>query len=124
MRRLYLNSANGFLAACLVAALAASCSAQNITVPISAVAGEPASIAITGSGKATLYILGPGISTKQEVNLGEDLKLRGDALRSTGDYHIIASSDSCNTATFYMPRANPPTLPFLVHRGPVPVASK
>ena len=128
MRRLCLNCAYGFLAlgvaACLMAALAASCSAQNITVPTSAVAGEPASIAITGSGKATLYILGPGISTKQEVNLGEDLKLRGDALKNAGDYHIVARSDSCHSATFYVSAGKPASLTFLVHPSRVPVSQQ
>jgi hypothetical protein len=108
----------------LLTATAAVCSAQSVTVPKSAAAGEPQSISLLGSGKGTLYIFGPGISTKQEVNLGEDLKLRGEALRNAGDYHVIICSDSCHSAIFFVSAAKPSSLTFLVHPSRVPVSQQ
>jgi len=109
-----------FLAACL----GQICWAQSITVPSSAVAGEPLTITTTGSGKATFYLLGQGVSNKHEISLGEPIKLRGDALRNAGDYHVIVCSDTCHSATFYVSAGKPASLTFLVHPSRVPVSQQ
>jgi len=67
MRRLSLICA----ALCLVAC-SLPCMAQDLRVPASVTAGDEVTIPTTGSGKATFYLLGPGISRKGDVNLGEE----------------------------------------------------
>jgi hypothetical protein len=108
----------------LAACVAAACWAQNITVPTSAVAGEPATISTTGSGKATFYLLGQGVSNKHDITLGEDIKLRGDALRNAGDYHVVVCADTCLSATFYVSAGKPSSVTFLVHPSRVPVSQQ
>jgi len=46
--------------------LAEACWAQNIDirVPTSVAAGDEATISTAGSGKATFYLVGPGVSLK------------------------------------------------------------
>jgi hypothetical protein len=109
------------VAACF-AFVAETCRAQTITVPTAAVAGEPATLSISGSGKATFYLLGPGISNKHEISLGEEMKLRGDVLRYAGDYQVIVCGDPCKSATFFVSAAKPASLSFLVHPSRVPVS--
>src|ERR1700731_860922 len=123
MRRALLNCGFACLAVCLTSVCLTSAGwGQNITVPTSAVAGEPATLSIAGSGKATFYLIGPGVSNKHEINLGEDIKLRGDVLRNAGDYQVIVCSDSCHSTTFFVIAAKPASLSFLVHPSRVPVS--
>jgi hypothetical protein len=47
--------------------------------PASAIAGEEATISTNGSGKATFYLLGPGVSRKSDVSLGSEVQLKTHA---------------------------------------------
>ena len=96
--------------------------AQDLRVPASVTAGDEATIPTTGSGKATFYLLGPGISRKGDVNLGEEIHLQAKDLRNAGDYLALLCSDSCHSGTFYVTAAKPASLTFLVHPSRVPVA--
>jgi hypothetical protein len=122
-----LRSRNSFAAALslavvfLTAALSAAWG-QAITAPTTAVAGVPVTLSIAGSGKATFYLLGPGISNKHEINLGEEMKLRGEVFRNAGEYHLLVCADSCKSATFYVTAAQPASLSFLAHPSRVPVS--
>ncbi len=111
----------GFLLICVAACLAEICWAQEIRVPASVTAGEEASIATSGSGRATFYLVGPGASQKSDVTLGEDIHLRPEDLRNAGSYLILICSDTCQSATFYVTAAKPNSLTFLVHPSRVPV---
>ena len=102
--------------------VSAACLAQEIRVPSSATAGEETAISTTGSGKATLYILGPSISEKRDVQLGEEIRLQAQELKSAGDYLAIVCADTCRTSTFYISPGQPSKLTFLVHPSRVPVA--
>jgi hypothetical protein len=115
MRGLFLTCAT----LCLVAAVSA---AQDLRAPSSASAGEEATISTTGSGKATFYLLGPGVSRKTEINLGEEIHLPAQDLRKAGSYLALVCSGTCNSATFYVSAAKPASLAFLVHPSRVPVA--
>ncbi len=106
---------------CLALSLAPAW-AQDITAPKSAVAGEQVTLSIAGSGKATFYLIGPGISNTHEINLGEEIKLRGDVLRTAGDYQVVVCGDPCKSATFYVMPAKPFSISFLVHPSRVPVS--
>jgi hypothetical protein len=95
---------------------------QNVTAPTNAIAGEPVTLSIAGSGKATFFLIGPGISNKHEISLGEDMKLRGEVFRNAGDYRVIVCADSCKSASFYVTAAKPASISFLVHPSRVPVS--
>jgi hypothetical protein len=95
---------------------------QTITAPTYAVAGAPLTLSIAGSGKATFYLMGPGISNKHEINLGEEMKLRGEVFRNAGEYHVLVCTDSCKSATVYVTAAQPASLSFLAHPSRVPVS--
>jgi hypothetical protein len=117
MRRLSLICAALCLVACSLAGMA-----QDLRVPASVMAGDEATIPTTGSGKATFYLLGPGISRKGDVNLGEEIHLQAKDLRNAGDYLALVCSDTCHSGTFYVMAAKPASLTFLVHPSRVPVA--
>src|SRR5260370_36847785 len=98
--------------------------AQDLRVPAPVTAGDDATIATSGSagsGKATFYLLGPGVSRKNDVNLGEEIHLQGQDLRNAGDYLALVCSDICRSGTFYVIAAKPASLSFLVHPSRVPV---
>src|SRR5579872_1338121 len=106
--------------ACLLGA--ALCVAQGVRVPSLVTAGEEASISTTGSGKATFYLLGPGVSSKREITLGEEIRLQPQELHNAGAYLILVCSGTCQSATFYVIANKPARLTFLVHPSRVPVA--
>jgi len=103
--------------------LAQLCSAQivDIHVPASVVAGNEAAISTSGSGKATLYLSGPGISRKTDIDLGHEINIQSQDLKNAGVYFVIVCSDTCRSASFYVSAANPAAMTFLVHPSRVPV---
>ena len=111
---------------CLSVALstvtAGTSAAQDLRAPSAVTAGESSTISTTGSGKATFYLVGPGVSTKSDVSLGNEISLRGKDLRDAGEYFAVLCSESCRSASFYVTPAKPANLAFLVHPSRVPVA--
>jgi len=104
--------------------LSASISAgQDLRAPSAVTAGEAAIISTKGSGKATFYLVGPGVSYKSDVSLGNEISLRGQDLRDAGQYFAVLCSESCHSASFYVSPAKPASLAFLVHPSRVPVAA-
>jgi len=96
--------------------------AQDIRVPSSVAAGDEATISTTGSGKATFYLIGPSVSRKNDVNLGEEIKLQPRDVQIAGNYLALVCSGECRSANFYVSPAKPAALTFLVHPSRVPVA--
>jgi hypothetical protein len=118
MRRfLVMGAVLGWLGAASLAA-----SAQDFRVPDSAVAGDEVSISTSGSGTATLYLMGPGVSRKSDVNLGEEIHLSAADLRNAGGYLAILCSGPCRSENFYVSAAKPASLAFPVHPSRVPVS--
>ncbi len=109
---------------CAAVFVSASCLGQNIDihVPSTVVAGDEATISTAGSGKATFYLLGPGVSHKNHVSLGQEIQLHSQDLRNAGAYRAIVCSNTCRSATFYVSGAKPVSLTFLVHPSRVPVS--
>jgi hypothetical protein len=105
-----------------VICLFATSEAQDVRVPASAIAGEEASISTAGSGKATFYLIGPGVSKKADVNLGEEIHLQAQDLRNAGEYLALVCSGECHNASFFVSAGKPHSLTFLVHPSRVPVA--
>jgi len=97
--------------------------AQDLRAPSAVTAGEAVTISTTGSGKATFYLVGPGVANKSEVSLGGEIALRSQDLRDAGQYFAVLCSDSCHSASFYVMSAKPASLAFLVHPSRVPVAA-
>jgi hypothetical protein len=91
-------------------------------VPASVVAGSEAAISTTGSGNATLYLLGPGISRKNDVTLGSDVRILPQDLQNAGNYVAVLCSGTCRSASFYVIAAKPASLAFLVHPSRVAVS--
>jgi hypothetical protein len=96
--------------------------AQELRVPASLAAGAEAAISSTGSGKATFYLAGPGVSKKEEITLGNEIPLTAKDLRTAGNYLAILCSASCQSSSFYVLPAEPNSLTFLVHPSRVPVS--
>lgn len=107
---------------CAVLCLLGVSSAQEIRVPQSVTAGDDASISTTGSGKATFYLFGPGVSRKSDVDLGQQVQLNGNDLRNAGKYFAIVCSGEYHSASFFVVPAKPSSVTFLVHPSRVPVA--
>src|SRR5258706_2723619 len=122
MRRISLIGIQFCAVMCMAGAAVKVCSAQEIRVPTSATAGEEATISTTGSGKASFYLLGPGVSRKSDVSLGEEIHLASQELRNAGDYLALLCSSTCRSASFYVTAAKPASLTFLVHPSRVPVS--
>lgn len=108
--------------ACLLC-LAMTSLAQDVSLgaPSSAVAGEAASISTTGSGSATFYLLGPSISLKKDVQLGQEIQVTGAQLKSAGRYVATVCEGGCNSISFFVTSAKAATLTFLVHPSRAPV---
>jgi hypothetical protein len=98
------------------------CRAQDFQVPAAVSAGDEADISTAGSGKATFYLIGPGVSRKSEANLGESIHLHAQDTRTAGDYLAILCSSTCRSTGFHVSAAKPASLTFLVHPSRVPVA--
>jgi len=109
---------------CAAVCLAEACGAQNVEVRVSfpVVAGNGATVSTSGSGKAIFYLVGPGVSSKNEIKLGEEIQLRTRDTQNAGAYQAIVCSERCASATFYVSAANPASLTFLVHPSRVPVS--
>ncbi len=90
-------------------------------MPDSLAAGDSASIPTTGSGKATFYLSGPGVSQKSDVALGEQIRLKPTDLQNSGFYQAILCADTCHGANFYVAPARAASVTFLVHPSRVPV---
>jgi hypothetical protein len=113
-----------FLSLSLALCLDGLCAAEDsgVRVPTSVIAGEPATISTMGSGRATFYVLGPGISRKSDVRLGEEIHLDSQYTRNAGAYQVIVCADTCQSATFYVTADKAAALTFLVHPSRVPVS--
>lgn len=111
-----------FLSICAAIGLAGLSFAQDIRVPGNVTAGNDSTISTSGSGKATFYLEGPGLSRKSDVNLGEAITLSSKELTNAGSYLAIVCSDACHSGTFFVMPGKPVSLSFLVHPSRVPVA--
>ncbi len=99
--------------------------AQNIsiTLPKLVQAGIPFSIKCNGSGKATLYILGPGQVLKQEIQLGNITTFPSETITNAGHYLVILSSSSSTTKDTFdvAPSTNIANLSFFAKPSRLPV---
>lgn len=65
-----------------------------LTVPPQVQAGSAFSIQTSGSGKGSLYIVGPAQAIKQEVQLGSSVSIDAGVLTNAGHYIVYAGGAS------------------------------
>jgi hypothetical protein len=106
-------------ALCLVAASDAQ--VGELRVPSRVVAGTSISIPTTGSGTGTFYLVGPSAVTRRDVDLGQQISVPSEDLRSAGRYVGILCADTCGSVAFFVMPAKPVSLTFLVHPSRAPV---
>ena len=101
----------------LAGLLSTNAAAQSASwqVPASVAAGNSLSIPTTGSGKAVVYIVGPGEVLRREVQLGESAVFAADEIHSAGYYTaVLVGPSSTETAELDItPAAVPSQLSFL-----------
>jgi hypothetical protein len=96
--------------------------AAEIHAPAQSSAGTGITISTSGSGDATLYLVGPASASKQKVQAGSDLSIDGDQLDNAGRYvAILCASDGCTSTSFFVYPATANKLGMLVHPSRVPV---
>jgi hypothetical protein len=81
-------------------------------------------ISTSGSGSATLYVVGPGAGIKRHVDLGEQIQLKGEELRKAGYYEVaLVAGDGNSTRELYVAPAAPERINFLARPSRVPVGA-
>ena len=95
----------------------------SMTVPKSVEAGSPFSIQTTGSGKATLLIVGPAQVLRRDLELGQSVSFTSGSLFNAGRYvAILEAGTRPETETFDVLAATKPTeLSFLAKPSRLPV---
>src|SRR5881227_2557492 len=90
----------------LVYVLGAVGFAAYMRLPDKAVAGQGVAIGTSGSGEATLYVVGPGTAIKRQIKLGDDVQLKGEELRNSGYYQIAikGGADVSKSCTSHPPQ--------------------
>jgi hypothetical protein len=87
----------------------------NLRLPKTVEAGNAFSIQITGSGKATLYIIGPEQFLKRDVQLGQTMSFPAGSLYNAGHYIVVLAADSFTESGTLdvVPASQPADLSFL-----------
>ncbi|MGA2887815.1 MAG: hypothetical protein ABSE51_07165 [Terracidiphilus sp.] len=95
----------------------------NMSLPKTVEAGNAFSVQSTGSGKATLYIIGPGQALKRDVQLGKTTFFSAGSLYNAGHYLAVLTEDSsAQSGTFdVVPSSKPEDLGFLAKPSRLPV---
>jgi hypothetical protein len=96
----------------------------SLTLPKAVAAGSAFSIPTSGSGKATLYVVGLGQVMKREVQLGEPIRFAPGTLYSAGHYItvLVRESSASESGSFDVtPAANPADVTFLARPSRLPV---
>jgi hypothetical protein len=96
----------------------------NISLPKTVEAGATFSIQSAGSGKATLYIIGPGQVLKREVQLGTPTVFPAGALYNVGRYTAVLASDASSESNLFdvVPASKPADVIFLAKPSRLPVS--
>ena len=94
--------------------------AEDLRVPQNAVAGQPLSIGVSGSG--TLYLIGPGEVIKRSFKSGSNVEIKGEELRSAGRWIAVVNGDSKQSQVFWVRPGKAEKLNFLARPSRVPVA--
>jgi hypothetical protein len=94
---------------------------EGLRVAATVVAQTESLVFTTGRGKATLYLVGPSHSSKRQIELGQEVQIKGDEISSAGRYLVVLCSTECRSESFYVTPARAASLSFLAHPSRVPV---
>jgi hypothetical protein len=99
---------------------------NRLIVPSTVEAGSAFTIQSSGSGKGTLYLVGPGGALKQDVQLGEKTFFSAGSLYNAGRYVAVLTSDSGTDAQAFdvAPSSKPANLSFLAKPSRLPVGMR
>ena len=102
----------------------AQAQSAGMNVPKQIEAGNAFSIPTTGSGKATLYIVGFGQVLRQEVQLGETASFASGVLHNAGHYLVVLAGESAtdNGTLDVIPASRVANLSFLAKPSRLPVS--
>jgi hypothetical protein len=108
--------------ACLAAGVFSG--AQSLTIPGTIEAGSAFSVQCSGSGRGTLYIVGPGQVIKRDVQLGEETSFPAGTLYNAGHYSVwLESAGPANAASMdVVPTVKPSDLTFIAKPSRLQVA--
>ena len=97
--------------------------AQDFQIPHTLLAGSAFNITTTGTGKATLYIVGPAQALRRDVTLGERVLFTTGELYGAGHYiAVMATGTSSQSEEFdVQPAINVASLGFLAKPSRLPV---
>ena len=93
--------------------------AADLQVPAQAPAGKDLAVPTSGSGQVTLYLIGPSHLVRKQVQLGSEVRIAGEDLRTAGSYTLVIGSQS---ADFQVTPGTPERLSFLAIPSRLPVA--
>lgn len=113
----------GRAVAAFVLGIAPLAMAQGLILPPAVVAGSAFSVPTNGSGKASLYIVGPGQALRRDVQAGQPAVVDAGQLVAAGHYVVIVT-DERGTSTGQIdviPAIKPATLGFLAKPSRLPV---
>jgi hypothetical protein len=97
--------------------------AADLRVPQKVPAGTAVAIATSGTGDATIYIVGPTARIKRKLRLGETVNLAADDVRDAGRYRVVLRSGDNETAqAFFVDAAAPANISFFAQPSRVPAA--
>ncbi|MGA7521384.1 MAG: hypothetical protein WBW84_02825 [Acidobacteriaceae bacterium] len=101
--------------ALLAAGSSALAQSGNLSLPAEAVAGSAFTIQTSGSGAATLYIVGTGAALRRQVQLGDPVPFAAGDLDHAGHYVVFLEHDgSTDVGEFnVVPAPQPASLAFL-----------
>lgn len=119
-----MNCLRWIMLAVLMPALASvAATAGELRLPANAVAGKPLTIATSGEGEATVYLVGPSQVLKRQVRLGSDFEIKAEELRSAGRWiAILREGSNSSSQTFFVQPGKAENLSFLARPSRVPVA--
>ncbi len=108
------------LGVCWFAADAAN--AAQLQPPANPVAGTELVIRTSGSGSATLYVVGPATRIKRKITLGDEVRLKPEEVATAGRFTAVLDGDGGAAANFYVAPGAPGQLSFLARPSRVPAA--
>ena len=124
MKPLHAIATTVTVAAIAVGIPGALAQSAELTVPKSIQAGAAFSIECPGSGKGTLYIVGPSQAIKRDIQLGQSIWFPVGSLYNAGHYTVVLSSESSNStgSMDVVPASKPAEITFIAKPSRLPVA--
>ncbi len=112
------------LAGCVAVAMASAAAAQteSLEFPKKVEAGSALSVSTAGTGRAVLYVVGPGQALRHDVELGSKVEFGPGELHNAGHYSaFLVGPASTQSAEFEITAQPPSSLSFLAKPSRLPV---